>query len=70
MLLSIIFLVLIPVVLVAGTFVLAADDIVNAFRGGNLIGKLFGDLIHILIFWALGILVELWLVWHVVSTLL
>ena len=69
MLLDIILLILIPVLLVIGTIFMAGRDIIEAFRGGDILGRLFGDLIHVFIFWAICLAGWLWSLWMLVSHL-
>ncbi len=58
-----------PVFLLVGTVVMAGRDIIEAFRGGNIIGRLFGDLIHVFLFWAVCGIGWLWGLWMLVSHL-
>jgi hypothetical protein len=62
-------LILIPVVLVLGTAVLVGEDLLGLFRGGNLLGRLFSDLFHVLFFWLLLAAIWFWALWMFLAKL-
>lgn len=70
MLISIILLFLIPLFVVGGSFFMLGDDFFTLFKGGDIFGRLFSDLLHILVLWLVGAVVEIWLIYSVVSQLL
>lgn len=70
MLISIILLFLIPLFVVGGSFFMLGDDFFTLFKGGDIFGRLFSDLLHILVLWLVGAVVEIWLIYSVLSQLL
>lgn len=70
MLISIILLFIIPLVVVGGSFLMLGDDFFTLFKGGNILGRLFSDLLHILVLWLVGAAVEIWLLYSVFSQLI
>lgn len=70
MLISIILLFIIPLFVVGGSFFMLGDDFFTLFKGGNIFGRLFSDLLHILVLWLVGAVVEIWLIYSIISQLL
>lgn len=72
MIISIILLFVVPLIVVGLTFLALGEDFFKLFNGGfgDIFGRLFSDLMHVLLLWAVGAIVELWLLYTVIAQIL